>query len=102
MRAYVSTIGKSKAVPSSMFVYGLAAGGGQVAVNLIAGQRRVDEEQRGRSWFSSPWSPLQKLSDEEYVSMMQEKILRVDADIALIDDRIAKLREKQQEERGES
>jgi hypothetical protein len=84
-----------------MLVYGLAAAGGQVAVNLIAGQKRVDKEEHSSSWLSSPWSPLQKLSDEEYVSMMQEKILRVDADIALIDDRIAKLREEQQEKGGE-
>jgi hypothetical protein len=37
-------------------------------------------------------NPLKKLTDEEYIDMMKEKILKVEVDIALIDDRIAELR----------
>lgn len=44
------------------------------------------------SWFRSKWSPLKKLTDQEYIDMMEEKILRVEADIALIDERITELK----------
>lgn len=43
-----------------------------------------------KSW----WSPMQVLSDEDYEKMMQEKLLRVEADIAMIDDKIAALRKQ--------
>jgi hypothetical protein len=39
-------------------------------------------------------SPMQVLSDEDYEKMMQEKLLRVEADIAMIDDKIAALRKQ--------
>ncbi|KAF1834680.1 hypothetical protein BDW02DRAFT_579367 [Decorospora gaudefroyi] len=42
----------------------------------------------------SKWSPMSVLSDEEYENMMQEKLLRVEAEIALIDDRIEAFRKK--------
>jgi hypothetical protein len=36
----------------------------------------------------SKWSPMQVLTDEAYEEMMQEKLLRVEAQIAVIDDKI--------------
>lgn len=42
----------------------------------------------------SRWSPMQVLSDEDYEKVMQEKLLRVEADIAMIDDKIAALRKQ--------
>lgn len=46
---------------------------------------------QGPSWFSKI-SPLRSLSDKEYEDMLLEKILRIDAEIALIDESIAALR----------
>lgn len=51
--------------------------------------------------FWSRINPLRKLTDDEYLEMMREKILKLDVEIALIDDRIAELRaleHKQQQE----
>lgn len=42
----------------------------------------------------SKWSPMSLLSDEEYEKMIQEKVLYVEAEIAMIDDRIADYRKK--------
>ena len=42
----------------------------------------------------SKWSPMSVLTDEDYEKMMQEKILRVEADIAIIDDKIKALRKQ--------
>jgi hypothetical protein len=36
----------------------------------------------------SKWSPMQILTDDDYENMMQEKLLRVEAQIAVIDDKI--------------
>ena len=34
------------------------------------------------------WSPMKVLSDEEYERMLQEKLLRVEAEIAVLDEKI--------------
>lgn len=60
-------------------------------VNRMA-TREPKVKDENDSWFRSKWSPLKKLTDAEYIDLMEEKILRVDADIALVDDRIADLR----------
>lgn len=39
----------------------------------------------------SKWIPLRTLSDQEYRGMLDEKLLSVEAEIALIDDKIQEL-----------
>ena len=36
----------------------------------------------------SKWSPVSVLSDDEYENMIKEKLLKVEAEIAIIDERI--------------
>lgn len=38
------------------------------------------------------WSPIKKLSDDEYEAMLQEKLVGVEADIALIDEEIERVK----------
>ncbi|KAK4692589.1 hypothetical protein P7C71_g4650, partial [Lecanoromycetidae sp. Uapishka_2] len=38
------------------------------------------------------WSPMKALTDEEYENILREKLLRVDAEIALVDEQVEKLR----------
>ena len=38
------------------------------------------------------WSPLTAVSDEDYGNMLKEKLLRVEADIALVDEEVERLR----------
>ena len=40
----------------------------------------------------SRWIPLKSISDQEYENMLNEKILRIDVEIALIDDKLATLK----------
>ncbi|KAF2838143.1 hypothetical protein M501DRAFT_936155, partial [Patellaria atrata CBS 101060] len=40
----------------------------------------------------SKWSPMSVLSNEKYEKMLQEKLLRIEADIAILDENIEKLR----------
>lgn len=39
----------------------------------------------------SKWIPLRHLSDEEYRGMLNEKLLSVEAEIALLDEKIEQL-----------
>ncbi|KAK2745438.1 hypothetical protein FQN57_003781 [Myotisia sp. PD_48] len=60
--------------------------------------RPKDEEMVPKgSWAqraaASKWMPIRNLSDEQYKEMLNEKLLQVDVEIALIDDRIATLKE---------
>lgn len=74
-----------------MIIWGLAGAGGQLVANKSASSLPKDRTKYESSWLSK-LSPLKKLSDEEYIQMMEEKLLKVEVDIALIDDRIAELR----------
>jgi len=40
------------------------------------------------------WSPMRALNDDEYENMMQEKLLNIEAQIAVIDDKIEAHRKK--------
>lgn len=42
----------------------------------------------------SRWSPMAVLSDEDYEAMLQERLLRVNAEIAIIDENIERLRKR--------
>ena len=46
---------------------------------------------------NSRWSPVKILSDEEYENMLQEKLLRVEAEIAVLDEHIENLRREARE-----
>jgi hypothetical protein len=39
----------------------------------------------------SKWIPLRSLTDEDYRGMLREKLLGIEAEIALVDDRIQEL-----------
>lgn len=41
---------------------------------------------------------MTKLTDEEYEQILEEKVLRIDVEIAIVDDKIATLRALKEEE----
>lgn len=49
-------------------------------------------ESRWDSLMASKWSPMKSISDEEYRDRLSEQLLRVDAEIAVLDEDIAALR----------
>jgi hypothetical protein len=48
--------------------------------------------------LNSRYSPMKVLSDDQYAALLKEKLLRVETDIAIIDDDIEKWRKQRQEE----
>jgi hypothetical protein len=58
-------------------------------------QSDFDAPRKQPAWenlLNSRWSPVKVLSDKEYERMLEEKLLRLNAEIALIDEDITKLR----------
>lgn len=56
----------------------------------------VEGEPKRRTWedviFRSKFSPIKKLTKEEYRELMEGRIMKVDVEIALIDDELERLR----------
>ncbi len=50
------------------------------------------------SLLNSKWSPVKVLSDKEYEDMISEKLTSIDAEIAMVDERIQALRAREREE----
>jgi hypothetical protein len=74
--------------------------GGQYAYNVADARhsRRLMEEQRSGPQqgvldraMRSRWSPVKRLTPEEYEDMLREKLLAVEASIAIADEEIEKL-----------
>ncbi|EFE29885.1 uncharacterized protein ARB_03226 [Trichophyton benhamiae CBS 112371] len=71
---------------------------GQYSYNqLEERQARLQSEPAStKTWAErmadSRWIPIRNLSDEQYKTMLQEKLLGVDVEIALIDDRLKELK----------
>ena len=61
-------------------------------------QEAAPEKDLKNSWINSKWSPMKVLSDEEYENMLRDKLLKVNAEITLIDESIEALREREREE----
>lgn len=53
-----------------------------------------------QSLASKKWIPMKTLSDEEYESMLREKLLRVEAEMAVMDEEIGRLREEERRGSG--
>lgn len=82
--------GPNRIMPSAL-MWAATMTGGQLVVNFWSSQPSRQDGEDG-SWLRSKWSPLKKLTDKEYIEMMEEKKLKLDVEIALIDDRITELR----------
>lgn len=69
---------------------------GQLSYNALdAWHSKVDEPHAkgfGQRIAESGWVPMKVLSDEQYKDMLRERLLNVDADIAIVDEKIEELR----------
>ena len=91
--------GRSNALPGALMfsLFGLL---GQSAHNRYSARKAtVELEPKVGFWrrmSEKAWSPVTVMSDEEYAELLQRKMMKVDVEIAILDDRIASLRKEQQ------
>ncbi|KAG8631026.1 hypothetical protein KVT40_000166 [Elsinoe batatas] len=93
------TRGKRNVLPGAI-MFSIFGASGQGLYNLLdATNSRIVDEGREKQgilrWIAKQkWSPFSILSDAEYETILKEKILKLEVEIALIDDRIDALRRK--------
>lgn len=101
--------GRKNIVPG-VIMFSLFGAVGQAIANMLD-KRHVEEAsnntKKDQSNFlqhlaRSRFSPMTSLSDDDYAHMLKEKILRAEAEIALIDERIEHLRGKSSSSDGNS
>ena len=66
---------------------------------IATGENQLARKPFWQRVADSKYSPMKVLSDEEYEKVLREKLVRVEAEIALIDDDIGKM--QAQAERGD-
>ncbi|KAI0840634.1 hypothetical protein F5Y06DRAFT_244601 [Hypoxylon sp. FL0890] len=83
--------GPRNIIPGILF-FGTLGASGTYLSQRFKNKSKDSESQPKTGWLDSKWSPLKRLSDREYEEKLEEKILRINAEISLIDDSIASLR----------
>ena len=74
---------------------------GQTAYNRMSARRGIEQEPKKGFWrrmSEKSWSPITVMTDEEYADMLKEKLLKVEVEISILDDKIMALRKQQKEE----
>lgn len=69
-------------------VWSLLGAGGQAVGGALSGRNF------GSKYLASNWSPVTPLTDRQYEKMLEEKLLKIDAEIAIINDNIQEVRSK--------
>ena len=92
------TRGRSNAIPGTI-MFALFGFFGQIAVNKFTSTRetRAAESQEGfwKRMGDKKWTPFTVLNDEQYVAMLKERLFKVDVELAVIDEKIAALKDEQ-------
>ena len=73
---------------------------GQTAFNSLSARREILRDPKPGFWkrmSEKSWSPVTVMSDEEYVEMLKEKMLKVDVEISILDDKMAALRKEEKQ-----
>lgn len=82
-----STIGGPRNILPGIIVGSIVGAGGQA----IGGS--FSNPHWGDKFLASKYSPVTPLTDRDYEKMLEDKLLKIDAEIAIIDDNIKAVRE---------
>jgi len=77
-------------------VFALLGAGGQAVANIRTKAAEEDRDAPKKGFLHSKWSPVTPLTDKDYEHYLEEKLLRVEAEIAIVDDSIRELRATEQ------
>ncbi|KAF8849873.1 hypothetical protein BDZ45DRAFT_662567 [Acephala macrosclerotiorum] len=86
--------GRKNVIPGAL-MFAIFGTTGQYLYNVADARNSAmarTPESKQSSWLDSKWSPMKVLSDQDYEGMLREKLLRVNAEIALVDESIEALR----------
>nr|OQO23488.1 hypothetical protein B0A51_08928 [Rachicladosporium sp. CCFEE 5018] len=88
--------GRSNAIPGTL-VMALLAGAGQGTVNWWQSPKAVVAETNKpkSSWSWADLLPMKHMTNDEYAEILREKLLKVDVEISILDDKMAALKSQQ-------
>ncbi|KAM7202282.1 hypothetical protein V8F20_004449 [Naviculisporaceae sp. PSN 640] len=89
--------GPKNILPGAL-MFTLLGAGGQKAVNSYYRRQAENEKfkQEGKGFLASKWSPVTKLSDEDYEAILKEKLLQIEVEMSFIDEEINKVKAQAQ------
>lgn len=91
------TRGRSNAIPGAI-MFTIFGAGGQFVYNKWTAPKDPNAAPKKNFWkrmSERSWTPFRVLSNDEYAEMLREKVLKLDVEIAVLDDKIVGLREQQ-------
>ncbi|CZT19735.1 uncharacterized protein RCC_05590 [Ramularia collo-cygni] len=94
------TRGRSNGIPGAI-MFTIFGAGGQHIYNRWTAPKDLNLEPKKNFWkrmSERSWTPFRVLSNDEYAEMLREKVLKLDVEIAVLDDKIVALREQQARE----
>jgi len=96
--------GKANIIPGAI-MFAIFGVGGQKIYNMADSRHLKKAEgpeiEKSKGWMNSKWNPVKVLTDGEYEKMLQDKLLYVNAEIAMIDENINALRRQETEKKVE-
>ncbi|KAK3064989.1 hypothetical protein LTR53_018317, partial [Teratosphaeriaceae sp. CCFEE 6253] len=95
------TRGRRNVLPATL-MWSLIGGLGQLGFDRYSVNARTRLETPREDFWTRmsrrKWFPLKALSNEEYAGMLREKMMKVDVEIAILDEKIAAVTKRQQDE----
>jgi hypothetical protein len=91
------TRGRRTVLPATL-MWSLFSCIGQVAHNRYKTPSNLKDSTPTSFWerlAKKSWSPMKFISDEEYADMLREKMLKLDVEVAILDDKITALKQQQ-------
>lgn len=87
--------GRANVLPGAIMFSLFGAAGQSIYNRWTAPKEVVSKQNFWKRMADKSWTPFKVLSNEEYAEMLKEKMLKVDVEIAVLDDKIAALKEQQ-------
>ena len=88
-------VGRSNVLPGAV-MFSIFGATGQLAFSKLDAARSQASQEPSKPLMQrildSRWMPMRRIPDDEYADRLNEALLKVDAEIAIIDDRIAEIR----------
>ncbi|KAI6810356.1 hypothetical protein KC332_g10796 [Hortaea werneckii] len=95
------TRGRRNVIPATL-MWGLNGLVGQATYNAMYAKPAVVVEGPKETFWErmakKSWTPIKYVTNEEYAEMLREKMLKIDVEIAVLDDKIAELKKQQVQE----
>lgn len=95
----LTILGGPRNILPAVAVFSIFGATGQAVVNALPSSTHAapEDSKSKSSWLDSKWSPVTPMTDTEYATFIEEKILKLDVEVSMVDDQLAALKERKAE-----